>query len=159
HEFIVLGNTVLPVRDIESAVYPFLGDDKTLTDVEGARAALENLYHARGYTTVFVDIPPQNIIDQTVRLHVTEGRAGRSTISGARYFSEGQILAALPDVRPGTVPNIPALQQELTALNTQTSDRAVIPVLRAGAQPGTMDVALTVQDQLPLHGSLELNNQ
>jgi len=47
----------------------------------------------------------------------------------------------------------------LTALNTQTSDRTVVPVLKAGPQPGTVDLALRVADHLPLHGSVELNNQ
>jgi hemolysin activation/secretion protein len=34
-----------------------------------------------------------------------------------------------------------------------------VPVLKAGSEPGTVDLALTVNDTLPLHGSLELNNQ
>src|SRR6516165_10101607 len=56
-ELRVLGNSVLTGRDIESTVYPFLGPGKTLKDVESARAALEKVYHDRGYGTVFVDIP------------------------------------------------------------------------------------------------------
>jgi hemolysin activation/secretion protein len=159
YEFRVLGNTVLPTRDIEATVYPFLGAGKTLADVESARAALEGLYHGHGYATVFVDIPPQDVVDKIVRLRVTEGRVERTRISGARYFSEGKILDALPQAQPGAVPNIPALQQELAALNSQTSDRTVIPVLKAGTEPGTMDLDLKVSDQSPLHGSVELNNQ
>src|ERR1700737_1940917 len=58
-EYRVLGNTVLTGRDIERLLYPLLGLNKTLTDVESARTALEALYHDRGYGTVFVDIPPQ----------------------------------------------------------------------------------------------------
>jgi hemolysin activation/secretion protein len=159
YEFRVLGNTVLSARDVEGAVYAYLGPGKNIKDVEAVRATLENLYHARGYGTVFVDIPPQDVVDNIVRLRVTEGRVARTKISGARYFSEGKILAALPEGQPGGVPNIPILQAELAQLNSQTSDRTVVPVLKAGSEPGTMDLDLKVNDRLPLHGSVELNNE
>lgn len=159
HEYRVLGNTVLTNRQIESVLYPRLGDGKTLTDVQAARAALEAAYHALGYATVFVDIPPQDVTDGIVRLHVVEGRVRERMIHGARYFSEGKILAQLPEILPGTVPRIPELQRELNAVNSQTPDRSVVPVLKAGPVPGTMDVALDVNDKPPLHGSLEIDNE
>ncbi len=159
HEYRVLGNTVLTNRQIESVLYPRLGDGKTLADVQAARGALEAAYHALGYATVFVDIPPQDVTDGIVRLRVTEGRLRQRVIEGARYFSEGKILAELPATAPGTVPRIPELQRELNAVNSQTPDRSVVPVLKAGPEPGTMDIALNVKDRLPLHGSIEIDNQ
>lgn len=158
-EYRVLGNTVLSNRDIETVLYPLLGDQKTLADVEVARSTLEKLFHDRGFGTVFVDIPEQDVSDKIVRLKVTEGRLHEVHIAGARYFSERKILAAVPAATVGTVPNLPALQQQLSTVNFQTADRAVVPVLKAGPVPGTVDLALNVDDHLPLHGSLELNNQ
>jgi hemolysin activation/secretion protein len=159
HEYRVLGNTVLSNREIEGVLYSRLGEGKTFADVETARGALESAYHSLGFATVFVDIPPQEIADGVVRLRVTEGRLRVRTISGARYFSEGKLLTALPATQPGEVPNLPELQRQLNAVNTQTADRAVVPVLKAGPVPGTMDLALKVDDHLPLHGSVDLNNQ
>ncbi|HEY0747554.1 MAG TPA: ShlB/FhaC/HecB family hemolysin secretion/activation protein, partial [Steroidobacteraceae bacterium] len=43
--------------------------------------------------------------------------------------------------------------------NTQSADRSVVPILRAGPIPGTVDLAFKVDDHLPLHGSVEFNNQ
>jgi len=60
-EYRVLHNSVLSARQIEAAVYPHLGQDKTLADVQAARADLEKAYHDAGYSTVFVDIPEQSI--------------------------------------------------------------------------------------------------
>jgi hemolysin activation/secretion protein len=158
-EYRVLGNTVLPNRAIETVLYPRLGDAKTLEDVQAARGALEQAYHEAGYATVFVDVPPQEVTDGVVRLRVTEGRLRERTISGARYFSEEKILAALPATAPGQVPRLPDLQRELNAVNTQTADRSVVPVLKPGPDPGTMDLALKVDDHLPVHGGVDLNNQ
>ena len=53
----MLHNSTLTPRQVEAAVYPHLGPDKTLQDVQAARADLEKAYHDAGYSTVFVDIP------------------------------------------------------------------------------------------------------
>jgi hemolysin activation/secretion protein len=158
-EYRVIGNTALPVRDIERVLYPLLGVNKSLKDVETARGALETYYHDHGYGTVFVDIPPQTVTDGLVRLRVTEGRVEREQIGGAHYFPERDVIAALPAAKPGSVLQLSKLQEELAAVNAQTPDRSVVPVLKAGSAPGTVDLALQVNDHLPLHGSLEFNNQ
>ena len=159
HEYRVLGNTVMSNRDIEGVLYPLLGDAKTITDVNAASVALEDAYHKAGFATVFVDVPPQEIEDGVVRLHVTEGRTRVRTISGARYFSEGKILAELPATQPGTVLNVIQLQAQLGTVNAETTDKSVTPILKAGPVPGTMDLALKVDDHLPLHGGVDFNNQ
>ena len=46
NEYFVRGNTVLDAAAIEEAVYPFLGPQKTLGDIEGARDALQKIYQA-----------------------------------------------------------------------------------------------------------------
>jgi hemolysin activation/secretion protein len=158
-EYRVVGNTVLTARDIERSLYPLLGTGKSLSDVESARKALEDLYHERGYGTAFVDIPPQTVEDGLVRLRVTEGRIERTVINGARYFPERDVIAQLPAAEPGKVLQLSKLQEQLGAVNSETPDRAVVPVLKAGSEPGTVDLSLKVNDTLPLHGSLELNNQ
>jgi hemolysin activation/secretion protein len=158
HEYRVLGNTTLDNREIETVLYPLLGDHKSIADVEAARAALEKTYHDRGFATVFVDIPEQDVADDIVRLKVTEGRLNEVHISGARYFSERKIVAALPTATAGKVPNVPVLQQELSEVNIVTADRSVVPILKAGPLPGTVDLTLKVDDHLPVHGSLEVDN-
>jgi hemolysin activation/secretion protein len=158
-EYRVVGNTVLGNRDIERVLYPLLGPNKTLPDVEAARTALESYYHDHGYGTVFVDIPPQKVDGGIVRVRVTEGRVEKEQISGARYFPERDVIAALPAATPGQVLQLSKLQEELQAVNAATPDLSVVPVLKAGSAPGTVDLSLQVHDTLPVHGSLEVNNQ
>jgi hemolysin activation/secretion protein len=157
-EFRVEGNTVLPVRDIETAVYDFLGPDRGADDVEKARAALEELYQKRGYPTITVEVPRQAAGGGVVRIIVTERRIGRLRVTNAHYFEPDKIRDAAPSLAPGTVPNVNAVQRDMLALNRQPA-RAVAPELRAGREPDTMDVDLRVTDQLPLRGSIELNNR
>ena len=131
-EYRVLGNSVLPVTEVERAVYPFLGEQKTIADVESARQALELAYRSAGYGTVFVDIPEQQVNQGIVRLRATEGHLDRVHITGARYFSNGAIRESIPALARGAIPNLPEVQTQLAAVNARTPDRAVTPILKAG---------------------------
>jgi len=157
-EFRVEGATLLPVIAVEKAVYPHLGEGKLLADVENAREALEKAYHQAGYLTVLVSIPQQKVENKVVRLLVTEAPVDRLRVVESRYFSLGAIKEGVPELAEGQVPNFPQMQAELAALN-RSPDRRVTPVLRPGKTPGTVEVDLKVQDRLPLHGSVELNNR
>jgi hemolysin activation/secretion protein len=157
-EFAVDGNSVLDDAAIESALVPFMGPARTPDDVDKARAALENAYRERGYKTVSVAIPRQTVRDGIVALAVTEGRIGRLKVIGSRFHSIDRIKDAAPALAEGKVPDFDEVQQDIVALNQQ-ADRRVTPALKAGSTPGTVDVDLVVDDSLPLHASLELNNR
>ncbi len=157
-EYRVTGVSLLTPAQIETAITPHLGPQRTLQDVERAREALEKAYHGAGYLTVVANIPPQQVRDGVVSLAVVEAPVGRLRVVESRYFSLGEIKAGVPELAEGNVPNFPRMQEELAALN-RSADRRVTPVLRPGRTPGTLEVDLKVQDTSPLHGSLELNNQ
>lgn len=152
------GNTVLPQMVVERIIYPFMGEHKTIDDLEAARKALEQTYKDSGFVTVFVDIPEQDVKDGVVRLSVTEGKVGRLRIKDSRYYSLGLIREAVPSLAEGSVPNFPVVQKEMASLNRSASLR-VSPVLRAGTTPGTVDVDLNVKDRSPLYASVELNDR
>ncbi len=158
-EFRVLHNTLLSARQVEAAVYPHLGPERSFADVQAARADLEQAYRRAGYSTVYVDIPEQSVEDRIVRLQVTEGRLERVRVTGARYVMNRRLLASLPSLKSGTVPRFSDLQQQLAELNRASADLQVVPVLKPGAQPATVDVELKVKDTLPLHVSAEVNDR
>ncbi len=157
-EYRVQGAHQLNKTEIEAAVYPFLGPGRSSTDIEDARASLEKAFKDKGYQTVVVQIPPQSAAGGVVFLQVVENTVGRLRVRGSRYFSPAQIKKEAPSLAEGSVPNFTAVSQDVIALN-QLADRRVTPSLRTGVVPGTVDIDLQVQDTLPLHGSLELNNR
>ena len=157
-EFSVEGNTTLADVDIERAVYPMLGPGKTVGDVEKARAALEAAYQQGGYLSVSVVIPEQSVATGIIRLQVIEGQVERLKVSGNQYTSRKNLREEVPELASGTVPHFPTMQAEL-AQASRSPDRRVTPLLRPGTRPGTMEVELAVEDELPLHGNIELNNR
>jgi hemolysin activation/secretion protein len=158
-EYDVVNNTKLATIAVEQAVYPYLGEHKTIDDIDKARAALEEAYHKAGYPTVMVDIPQQKVAGGIVKLAVSEGTIGKVRVIGSRYYDQGRILEQLPQLAKGNVLNAPQLQTEMNSLNrVGGGGRAVVPVLRPGTERGTTDVDLRVRDENPLHANLELNN-
>ena len=158
-ELQVDGNTLLPQEIVEKTLYPFLGEAKRVEDVEQARLKLEAEYRSHGYPTVIVEIPEQEVLNGVVLLNVVEGSVDSIKVTGAQYFLPSKIREQVPELSVGKTPYMPKVQEQLAELGKQASDRQVTPVFRAGSTPGKTEVELKVKDQLPLHGSLEMNGR
>jgi hemolysin activation/secretion protein len=157
-EYRVEGADSLPQIDVEDAVYPYLGPGRTPKDIEGARAALEKKYHDKGFQTVSVTVRYQNIQDRYVSLAVSELKVGQVRVKNSKYHDLDAIKDDAPSLRHGVLPEFGAVTKDIVGLN-QWPDRRVTPALRAGVTPGTVDVDFNVEDKLPLHASVELNNR
>lgn len=157
-EYRVIGTRILPRAEVEEAVYGYLGPGRTADDVEAARVALEKAYKDKGFQTVSVSVPSQSGRRGIVFLHVTEAKVGRLRVAGSRYFDINKIKNRAPSLKEGTVPNFNEVERDMIELN-RSGDLQVTPELKPGAEPGTVDVELTIKDKFPLHGSVELNNR
>ncbi|OYX10622.1 MAG: hypothetical protein B7Z08_00030, partial [Sphingomonadales bacterium 32-68-7] len=156
----VNGVTVLPAAVVERAIYPFLGPDRSSNDVEAARQAVQDAYAAAGYESVQVDIPPQPsqaFARGLVALNVTEAAIGAVRVTGAEHHSSRVVREQFASIQPGEPLNLRALQSDLAAAN-RFPDREVTPSFLPAAEPGKIDVELNVNSSLPVHASLELNN-
>jgi len=157
NEYVVRGNTVLDAREIEAAVYPFLGPRRSLADIESARDALQERYQERGYQSVFIELPEQQVEGGVVFLQVVETRVGRVRVVGAKHYSPVAILDDVPALEEGSVPDFARVQEELGRVN-RNPGRQVLPLVREGQRPGTMDIDLQVEDEKPWFVNLGLNN-
>lgn len=157
-EFRVQGVNALPAAQVQASIYRFLGPGRQVADIERARQALEQFYHESGYQTVQVEVPPQQVRRGVVVLRVNEIEVGRLRVRDARYTEPERIRAAAPSLTEGRVPNFNDVMRDVMALNQQ-AHRRVIPDVRPGVAADTIDVDLLVEDQLPLSGSVEVNNR
>lgn len=157
NEYIVRGNTVLDAKTIELVVTPYLGPQRTMKDVENARDALLSAYNARGYQSVYVDLPEQQVTEGVVFLQVNETKVGRVRVIGAQYNSPLEVREQVPALKEGQVPDFTQAQVELSSLN-RGGKRQVTPLVKQGVLPGTMDVDLKVDDSSPWRASAGLNN-
>lgn len=155
-EFVVVGNTLLAPTRIEELLSRFTGDEMRIGDVQAARDALEAAYQDDGFVTAAVTIPQQTVDTGRVRFDVIEARIGAVTVrnEGVSWFSDRVVVRDVKHLRPGAMLRRKDLDSDRRALN-RNPDRAVQPALRAGAEPGVVDVDLIVADRPPLHARLE----
>ena len=156
--FVIEGSTLFPPGELARQVAPFVGRHRTAADVEGARDALERFFHDQGYPTVMVNIPEQAVQNKVIRLDIIENRVGTVTVTGNRWFATEKILGEIHSIAPGQVINLPQLQLEANRLN-RNPDFKMVPEMKPGKAPESVDMTITVTDQSPWHGSLELNNR
>lgn len=157
-KFVIEGTTLFPTERLQQQLKVFAGRGRTAADVEGARETLEKFFHDQGYPTVQVYIPEQKVESKIIRLEVIENRIGTLTITGNRWFSTDKIRRDLPSLAPGEVLYLPRVQEEVNRINRHP-DFKLIPDMQPGKAPESVDFTLKVEDKLPLHGSVEVNNR
>jgi len=160
-KYLVMGNSILPLADIGEIFTNIPDAFGTNVTFDGIRAALTDLqmaYRERGYVTVSVGLPQQKLTNATVKVQVTEGRLAAINITGSRYFSDENVMRALPSLHTNMLLNSQVFQRELDLANA-SRDRQIYPVIGPGPEPGTSELALKVKDCFPLHARLELNNE
>src|SRR5262249_22377362 len=154
----IAGDTLLTTETLTAVLSKYTGTNITVNDIVKAASALQLEYRTRGYPTVNVTLPPQQITNGIVKIRVFVGRLSEIIVSDNRYFSSNNVMRALPSLRPYMILNGPILQAELDRANAN-QDRQISPRLEPGEVENTTRLNLSVKDRLPLHAKTELNNQ
>lgn len=151
------GNTLLPPVAYEPILNDHIGPAVSFVTIRECLANLTIAYRVRGFSTVALSLPQQQLTNGIVTVKVTEGRLVDVKVSGNRFFSTRNVLRTLPSLRTNAVLNSILLNAELDRANGNR-DRQIYPVVAPGPEPGTSVLEVRVKDQLPLHGRFELNN-
>jgi hemolysin activation/secretion protein/AraC-like DNA-binding protein len=155
--FDVRGNTLLPAKALNAILDPAKGSEVTIEQIRKALGDLQAAYRERGYATVAVTLPQQQITNATVIVQVTQAPITAINVVNNRFYSSNNVMRALPSLHTNMILNSHVFQRELDLANANR-DRQVYPVLGPGVDPGTSELTLKVQDRFPLHGRMDLNN-
>jgi hemolysin activation/secretion protein len=153
----VSGNTLLSQGEVQAAVAPYAGRGRDFGDVQRALEALEALYHARGYKLVTVQLPEQELNGGVVRLQVVQTRIKQVQVGGNRWFSDANIRASLPTLRPGETPNLDKVSSNLRLVNENPAKKVSLN-LAGGALEDEVDARVDVADERPWKVMLNVDN-
>ena len=146
--FQVEGNTLLPEAGVQGILAPLAGPGRVYGDIQKALEALEQAYRRLGYSTVQVFVPEQELTSGVVRLQVTEGVVGKVIVSGNDRFDTGNVLAGLPSLKVGKVPNLRELSQNIQ-LSNENPAKQVEVVLGVSEEEGKVDAKIAVTEENP----------
>ena len=155
--YVVEGNTLLSLGEIDRTVKPFTGKGRDFGDIQRALEALQNAYASRGYNAVKVSVPEQDIRAGQVRLLVVEARVRRVKVEGNRFFNESNVKAGLPSLKEGTSPNTKKLGKDAQLVNENPSKQVSV-ALSAADDPGQVDATVRVTDEKPSRVSVYVDN-
>ena len=155
--FEIQGNTLLSGDEINAAVGPYTGKSKDFADVQRALESLQQRYQARGFGTVQVLLPEQELERGVVVLRVIEPKLGKVAIDGNKFFSDENIRRSLPSLKEGTVPNAADVGVEARLASDNPAKRTTV-VMRAGENEGEVNATVRVQDERPWRAVVSLDN-
>ena len=142
---VVSGNTVLPQATIDEFAAENAGQSLTLAEIYEIADRLTDLYRARGYGVASATIPAQRVEDGTLRIAVTEGRVGVIRYDGNQRYDSDALNRQAVALSSGNVFRSADMDRAILLLNDLPGldARAVV---RAGAQPGTVDVVMQLEE-------------
>src|ERR1043166_4528307 len=153
----ITGNTLFGYGELDPIFSKYIGPAVTFDSIRQAISELQMAYRNRGFVTVAVSLPPQQLTNGLVKLQVTEGRLAEINILNNHHFSSNNIMRALPSLQTNILLNSLVFQRDLDRANANR-DRQIYPVIGPGPDHGTTALNLKVKDRMPLHARLELNN-
>lgn len=155
--FDVRGNSLLAKDEVANLVAPFTGKDRVYGDVQRALEALEAAYRSKGYGTVTVYVPEQELNAGVVVLQVTEAVIGKVIVTGNQFFNEDNVRAALPRLKEGTAPNLSAISDNVQ-LSNENPAKHVELTLGVSEEEGKVDAKVGVADEKPRRVYVSLDN-
>lgn len=142
------GSKVLSQAEIDAATKPYIGREKSFTDVQQAMSAIEAAYATRGFSAIQVTLPEQKLQNSIVHFKILEARYGKIVVQDNHFFSAENILKSLPTLRSGSMPESAQITRELKLANENPSKQADV-VLKQGEKANEVDAIVHVRDSDP----------
>ena len=91
HEVHLTGTTIFSIESLSFIWTPYLKRSITFTDLNKIVKMIKRVYKDFGYLTTTAYIPPQDIKDGVVEIHVVEGKLGKLNVEGNKWVSTPSI--------------------------------------------------------------------
>ena len=154
----IVQNDRIPDGDIQELLWPYIGYAKSTEEIEQARAEVEKYFQQQGFIRTMVSIPQQTLDSGIVRLDVVETKIARVKVTGNRFYTKEMLLHELPSIAPGQVMQVSRVKEDFGRLARNPNLKVKLGLVPS-RKNGEDTIELKVEDQLPLHGKVELNNR
>lgn len=147
---------LLSQEEIRKIVSPYEGKELSMQEMQKVADLISDEYRKKGYVTSRAYILPQSLKEDVLTIRVVEGKLGKLEIKGNRYFSTPLLKKKIGIGSTGYF-DYSAFQRSLVYIN-EHPDRVAKAILAPGAKPGTTDITVEVEDQLPFHVGFSYDN-
>ena len=143
--YVIDGDNPLSADETRLLLTPFIGEKRSLRDIEAAANALERAMRERGFAFHRMVVPVQKPTAGEVRLQVIGITLGSVEVTGNDKFTTDNIRRSLTSLKEGEVPEVQTLGRDVTASNTNPAKQVTV-TFKESAQPGQVDAVVKVKD-------------
>lgn len=143
--YVIEGDNPLTADEAAILVAPFVGEKRTLSDIEAAAGALERAMRERGFSFHRMFVPVQKPVAGEIRLQVIGVKLGHVEVTGNEHFTTENIRRSLSNLVEGEVPEVRTLGRDITASNNNPAKQVSV-TFKESAQAGKVDAVVTVKD-------------
>jgi hemolysin activation/secretion protein len=147
-KFVVEGDNPLSENKTQELLAPFLGEHEGLARIEKASNVLEQALHDKGYQFHRVVVPPQRAADRVIKLRILTFPLDKITVEGNKHFTDENILASIPPLRPGQSPNTLKVARSLLMANEHPAKRVAV-FIRESQETGKINAKVKANDMRP----------
>jgi hemolysin activation/secretion protein len=155
--FVVTGDNPIGEATAVTTLAPFVSAEGSVEKLQQATAALENALRLRGFGLHKVVLAPQELGSGPVRLDVIRFSIGKITVDGAKFFSDANHRASVPELVSGGTPNFNRLAIQ-TGIANENPSKKIQVAMKEGAEPDQIDAAVQVEDISAWSNALNLTN-
>lgn len=156
--FKLSGLTLIPEKEVQTALKPFIGPGRRFQDLLDAATLVRRLLAKKGYFLADTAIPEQKVVDGIVEIAVIEGRIGEVRVvygDGVRinHTLVDSYLAGLAGgqlIETSTVERALFLISDLQGISVHST-------FEPGKQPGTADLVVFIRPQKALAYNLDFD--
>ena len=152
----VEGYEILTDKEISTVTSKFEGKYLTLEEIKKIPDEINDIYRNYKILTVIAYLPPQDIIDNTVKIKVLEGRIGKIRVVGNKKTNSTYIKHVL-NQKEGDIIFVPEIEQKIISFN-KNSDVRLSASIKKGEKLGTTDIELNLKENNPYHFGLSFDN-
>lgn len=144
----VEGNTLLAPEKVEGILARYVGEGRTLDDINAAADALRRAYEALGFPVVKVFPPAQEAATGRIKLKVIEGQIKAVHIKGNQAYDAANIRNSLPPLQENVKPNAPEIVASIAAANENPAKQLAVN-FQAAEELGHIDAVVNVTEDRP----------
>ncbi|WP_338923995.1 ShlB/FhaC/HecB family hemolysin secretion/activation protein (plasmid) [Pseudomonas silesiensis] len=157
NQFIIEGNSVIPVAALNQIAAPSQGKELTLAEIQGVAEGISDYYHQRGYFLAKAYLPRQEIADGKIKIQVLEGQYDQVTIKNTSRTADAIIQRFVTDLHPDDVVERETLERQMLLI----SDLPAVEVkstLKPGTRVGTTSLDVEAKNSGLISGYVDADN-
>jgi hemolysin activation/secretion protein len=156
-QFLIQGNSLLPVETLVQLTRPYTGESRVYGDIQKALESIENAYRKAGYGAVRVYVPEQDISTGFVQINIVETKLNNIVSELTTHFDRDNILASLPTLQQGKSPNTSKISDNVQLVNENPAKKVEV-VMGIGETENTIDATVKVREENPVSVMLTADN-